>query len=372
MVLLFLGTQENKNMPKKAKKVTRPSSVSHRKRRGDHHRISKHYLKVYWPYVPMLLIVLAGLFLGSPTRAQGPGVLAYATEMSSSALLSATNTQRAANGSSALTINSKLAAAAQAKANDMAARNYWSHNTPDGKEPWYFIDNAGYAYTKAGENLAYGFATSSATVTGWMNSPSHRANMLDGSFSEVGFGFTNSANYNNSGQETIVVAMYGAPQVQAAAKAATPPATQQVAPATTKPSSKPSNTSTTPAPAATQQAAEQQPAANQPTKTTADTAIPANTKPQPLNTSADLSAASGQKITKLQQLTGGKLPWLAAGAMIITTAALFFLTLKHGLAFKRALIHGEQFILHHPLVDITLTAVVMTGYVLSHTTGFIR
>jgi hypothetical protein len=70
----------------------------------------------------------------------------------------------------------------------MAARDYWSHNTPDGQTPWSFITAAGYNYQTAGENLAYGFSTASDTVTGWMNSTEHRANILNGKFKELGVG----------------------------------------------------------------------------------------------------------------------------------------------------------------------------------------
>jgi len=358
-------------MPVKSKtRITRPTSVAHRKRRGDHHRQSKPYLKVYWPYVPMLLIVMVGLFFGSPSRSMNHGVLAYATEMSSSGLLSATNAQRSANGKASLAINAQLANAAQTKANDMAARNYWSHNTPDGKAPWYFIEQAGYSYTKAGENLAYGFGTSSQTVTGWMNSPTHRDNMLDSAFTEVGFGFVNSANYNNSGQETIVVAMYGQPQVAGLSQTAPAPApaqpapskpavqaTQQTAPAASQPAAPPAQASETPA-SATQQKE--------------DTAVPAG-KEQPVTTvSTATQEPKTQAISHLDSLTKGNAPWIALTVGLLSIGSILFIVLKHSLAFKRALIHGEQFILHHPMVDIGLTSIIMLGYVLSQTTGFIK
>lgn len=316
----------------------------------------------------MLLIVLVGLLFGSAKSPIQTGVLAYATEMSSSGLLSATNAQRSANGKASLAINAQLASAAQTKANDMAARNYWSHNTPDGKAPWYFVEQAGYSYTKAGENLAYGFGTSSQTVTGWMNSPTHRANMLDSAFTEVGFGFINSADYNNSGEETIVVAMYGQPQVAAA--------TAQVAPSTT------TVPSSTPAPPASQRsAAPSTPTtpANQPTPTTPeptttqeDTAIPAQ-KEEPVTTASTAKAEpQSQAVSRVDALTKGKAPWIALSIGLLSIGSIMFLVFKHSLAFKRALIHGEQFILHHPLVDIGLTSIIMLGYVLSQTAGFIK
>ncbi len=314
-------------MPTKTKK-TRPTSVTHKKRRGDHHVQGKHYLKVYWPYVPMLLIVLVGLFFGTPRENQQTGVLAYATEMSSQQLLNATNAQRISNGKKTLNINAKLTAAAQLKAKDMVKRNYWSHNTPDGRAPWSFVESSGYSYQKAGENLAYGFTTSKDTVAGWMNSQTHRDNLLDNSFSEVGFGFVDAASYNNSGHETIVVAMYGEPQNGTAV----------------------SQTQTT----------------DIPSQIRNDTATPATN-----NSSSATLAEQTKAVTKLQSITGGKAPWIAFFVGLVSGVALLYIIIKHSLAFKKVLVHGEQFFLHHPLVDISLVTVIMIGYVLSQTTGFI-
>ena len=355
-------------MPTKLKtKPTRPTSVTHRKRRGDHHRQSKPYLKVYWPYVPMLLIVMVGLFFGSSSRTITGDVLAYATEMSSSQLLSNTNSQRSANGKPALSLNGKLSNAAQTKANDMASRNYWSHNTPDGKAPWYFVEQAGYSYSKAGENLAYGFGTSSETITGWMNSPTHKDNMLDGSFTEVGFGFIDASSYNNSGQQTIVVAMYGQPQVQGVSQVAaspTPAAPAQQSTAAPKAS--------TPAPS-TQQPTSETPVASETAPITeADTAMPADVE-QPVTTASTAKEEpKSQSVTRAETLLGGKAPWIALVLGIASFSALGFVIVKHSIAFKRAFIHGEQFFLHHPMLDIALTGVVMLGYVLNQSNGFIK
>lgn len=355
-------------MPVKSKvKPVRSTSVSHRKRRGDHHKQGKHYMKVYWPYVPMLLIVLVGLFFGSPNRTVTGNVMAYATEMSSSGLLSATNAQRAANGKSNLSINSKLTSAAQTKANDMAARNYWSHNTPDGKAPWYFVEQAGYSYSKAGENLAYGFTTSGQTVNGWMNSQSHKDNMLDGSFTEVGFGFVNSASYNNSGEQTIVVAMYGQPQVAGVSQTAPAPAPQTSTPAPTK------TPTPTPTPAPTTQTAV--PATTQPAETEQkdDTIVPAGNEEQPVTTASTTPREPAtQAVSRVESFANKQAPLLAVAVALASIGSCTFVILKHGFAVKRALIHGEQFFIHHPMLDITLTSVVMLGYALSQTSGFIK
>ncbi len=139
-------------------------------------------------------------------------VLGYATGISSQVLLAETNGERLSNHAPALNVNAQLAAAAQAKANDMAARGYWSHVTPDGKQPWSFVEGSGYQYKAAGENLAYGFGTSDQVMTAWMHSSEHRDNILNANYQDVGFATANVADYQGNGPETIVVAMYGEPE----------------------------------------------------------------------------------------------------------------------------------------------------------------
>jgi hypothetical protein len=178
---------------------------------------SKNFEKVHWPYIPLVLLISLFLAFGVPSgrlavAAKNPTgkVLSYATSMSVSGLLTATNSERANNNVATLSLNSKLDAAAQAKAEDMAARNYWSHNTPEGNPPWVFVTAQGYQYQKLGENLATGFSDEQSTISGWMASPPHRENLLDPAFSEVGFGYANNPNYTSGGggPMTIVVAFY--------------------------------------------------------------------------------------------------------------------------------------------------------------------
>lgn len=192
--------------------MTTTKRQSHKNLRPKHKQ-TKKYLKHYYPFIPLfasigfLLIVLL-----SPLYQNRQSVLAVSSSISTSTLLDATNKVREAEGSRTLTLNDELNYAAQKKAQDMTTRNYWSHKTPEGNDPWAFINETSYRFNKAGENLAYGFENSDGVVTGWMNSPSHRSNMLDKSFSEVGFGVADSTNFNNSGPSTVVVALYGQPQ----------------------------------------------------------------------------------------------------------------------------------------------------------------
>ena len=97
------------------------------------------------------------------------------------------NQERADRGLDELRLNDKLNTSAQLKANDMKEFDYWAHINPNGTEPWHFFELAGYEYEKAGENLSRCFDTPEQTVKSWMNSPTHKENIL-GDYSETGLG----------------------------------------------------------------------------------------------------------------------------------------------------------------------------------------
>lgn len=152
-------------------------------------------------------------------------------------LTSMTNEKRTENQLATLTTNPLLVQAAQLKANDMAARGYFSHDTPDGKTPWYWLDQVGYTYQYAGENLAVNFVESKDVTEAWMNSPSHRANIVKGSYTEIGIAVS-SGMYK--GRESIfVVQFFGKPITKTRLSdiisiTNTKPATTNTKPATTK------------------------------------------------------------------------------------------------------------------------------------------
>jgi hypothetical protein len=120
-----------------------------------------------------------------------------------------TNDERTQNELAPLTQNTQLTAAAQAKATDMAAKGYFSHVGPDGKTPWQWIQASGYQYQYAGENLAVRFINSADVVSAWMQSPTHRANIVKAVYADVGVG---TAQGLFQGQmATYVVQYFGAP-----------------------------------------------------------------------------------------------------------------------------------------------------------------
>lgn len=106
--------------------------------------------------------------------------------ISSGALISMANSARVSTGVHTLKYNSFLASSANAKARDMLKYDYFAHTSPSGKTPWSFIKGAGYFYIYAGENLAIDFSTSSAVHNAWMASATHRSNILDKDFTEIG------------------------------------------------------------------------------------------------------------------------------------------------------------------------------------------
>ncbi len=200
---------------------------------GNNHRAKALHHEVLFAYVLLLAVFNLGIKF---FHVKVPDVLGYATDIRVEQLLAATNAKRAQAGLDTLVLNSTLSQAAAAKAADMFANNYWAHNSPAGKTPWDFIVGAGYRYTLAGENLAKNFQTSDGVVEAWMNSPTHKANMVKEGYRDVGFAVVNGV---LAGEETtLVVQMFGAtnaapiaqiPKAQAAGPA------PEVVPAAEKP-----------------------------------------------------------------------------------------------------------------------------------------
>lgn len=131
------------------------------------------------------------------------------------AVVALANADRAAESLSGLSENEKLGKAAQLMAEDMAAKGYFAHVSPEGREPWHWLREAGYAYSYAGQNLAVNFMDSEALQSAWMASPTHRANILNARYEDVGIGIA-SGMYQ--GRETMfVVQFFGTPRIAEAA-----------------------------------------------------------------------------------------------------------------------------------------------------------
>ncbi len=155
-----------------------------------------------------------------------PDILGYATQINPSDIISLTNEERSKSGAGPVTVNSQLNQAAAAKAADMFANNYWAHTSPKGVEPWFFVSQSGYKYQHAGENLARDFSSASSIVSAWMNSPTHKKNLLDGRYTDIGVAVVDG--FINGVETTLVVQLFGTPQPSSTANQSI---TQLVAPA---------------------------------------------------------------------------------------------------------------------------------------------
>ena len=135
-------------------------------------------------------------------------VLGFATDISVDKLNQLVNDQRQKNNLPPLTINSALTVAAQKKASVMFQDNCWAHYC-NGTTPWDFILGAGYKYEYAGENLAKNFLFSNGVIDAWMNSPTHRENVLNSNYTDVGYAIVNGT--LNGESTTLVVQEFGKP-----------------------------------------------------------------------------------------------------------------------------------------------------------------
>ena len=110
-------------------------------------------------------------------------------------ILTITNDERAKNGCGPLTLNTKLNQAAQGHSQDMKDRQFFSHTNPDGEGPGGRIDATSYRWRAYGENIAYGYRDAATVMTGWMNSPGHRANIVNCRYTELGVGYVADGRY---------------------------------------------------------------------------------------------------------------------------------------------------------------------------------
>ncbi len=223
-----------------------------------HDHVIPHERNNYHPHIlshrvlALLSILVVSIKIASISFvALSPAATTLASSISNETIVSLANSARVAGGLPELTTSSLLSKAAQNKANDMLAKQYFSHNTPDGATPWSFIKAVGYSYTTAGENLAIDFTDADSVQSAWMNSPGHRANIMNKNFTQVGIGIV-SGTFDNH-PTTIVVQMFGnplnapvtlkeSPTVVAPAPAPAPAPTPAPTPVAPAPSSAPAPT----------------------------------------------------------------------------------------------------------------------------------
>ncbi len=145
------------------------------------------------------MLVFSPLLFRGRTTAESEDYLAYLT-----------NIERGKNDLTQLSYSPELEKAAFAKAQDMLAHQYFEHTSPSGQTPWDFIETAGYNYQVAGENLAIDFDREKKAFDAWMDSETHRENILNPKFEAIGIGKVKGV---FEGRETTVfVQMFASPR----------------------------------------------------------------------------------------------------------------------------------------------------------------
>lgn len=161
-------------------------------------------------YILLFMLLQLGFSIYSYTK---PGVLGINANIDQKRLIELTNVEREKKGLKKVTENEALNLAAKLKAENMLAENYWAHFAPSGKTPWDFITGAGYKFTFAGENLAKNFYTSDEIVNAWMNSQTHRDNLLNANYKDIGIAVVEGV--LNGQKTTLVVQEFGTTEILA-------------------------------------------------------------------------------------------------------------------------------------------------------------
>ncbi|HPL95276.1 MAG TPA: CAP domain-containing protein [bacterium] len=180
----------------------RPHAVRHK---------NLFYYSVFLIAVKAIIFIL--LFFSYPNPAEFSTITA-------NRIIELTNKERQNNNLSLLKHNSTLDLAAQKKINDMLKNNYFAHTSPAGIKPWQWFKEADYNYTFAGENLAMNFIEAEDVVTAWMDSPTHRDNIVSPNYEDIGIAV--AVGQINGQETTLVVQLFGKSYAQVAGESFAP------------------------------------------------------------------------------------------------------------------------------------------------------
>jgi hypothetical protein len=162
-----------------------------------------------WPWVHALSAIVITVKVVAILGVSLYAGQAHQSSVTPSAITQLSNQARKAQGQAGLKTNSALTKAAQAKAKDMISNDYFAHISPKRVTPWYWFSQAGYRYTSAGENLAIDYVNSEDVIQAWLNSPSHRKNLLNSKYQDIGVAVATGE--INGTTSVIVVQMFGTP-----------------------------------------------------------------------------------------------------------------------------------------------------------------
>ena len=158
-------------------------------------------------YLAALIIIQIAFGI---TLYSGPEVMGDDTENLKTNIVTLTNIERTKTASGVLYESETLNIAAENKLDDMFEKGYWDHTGPNGETAWEFISETGYRYEVAGENLARGFASSKDVMSAWMESPTHKDNILNSRFQEIGLAV--GTGQVKGATTTVIVQLFGRPK----------------------------------------------------------------------------------------------------------------------------------------------------------------
>lgn len=183
--------------------------------RNNHHpHVLKH--RVLFGY-SAFVILLKALVLVAPIAL--PSSSLYSSAITAQNIVDLTNQTRVNLDIAKLTTNAKLAEAARQKARDMLAKQYFAHTSPGGTTPWDWLKKVGYDYRYSGENLAVHYETAEDVQVGWLASPTHRANIVNPRYTEIGVGV--AIGQFEGAEATLVVQFFGNPAAKGSVAGAT-------------------------------------------------------------------------------------------------------------------------------------------------------
>lgn len=196
---------------------------------NDHrpHALRHKALTFYAITIIAVKVIVSGVAVLYP----GPSATA---DLTPTEIIRLTNEARSQRGVKALATNNALMAGAQYKADDMLEKEYFAHVSPQNVTPWFWFKKAGYSYSSAGENLAVDFTTAEDVVEAWLASSSHRKNLLNSNYKDIGVAV--DAGQMNGASSTVVVQFFGV----AVAPKQQPKQVTKVTPQKPKTSKKPS------------------------------------------------------------------------------------------------------------------------------------
>jgi len=171
------------------------ATTTHKVEKGDSlwkiavtYQVGLSEIKAANPTIKNYNLIYPGQIINIPTVSSS--VTAFENEV-----IRLVNEIRVNNGLKPLTQDWQLSRVARYKSQDMRDLGYFSHTSPNYGSPFEMMKSFGITYRTAGENIAKGYSTPKAVVDAWMNSPGHRANILNSSYTHIGVGYVASGNY---------------------------------------------------------------------------------------------------------------------------------------------------------------------------------